>query len=163
MSEPLPTELPPMPIIGRPEGYYAKLAHEADRAGNPHAYEAAKVGQYVTLALDPALMWEEKLKYFRHALKRHCNPPPFPSDEIWLYYRDLANLVRVHAGAEALRIASTEDDLYAARESMGQLRHKIEDEAEVFFDRLIPRTETCPEWFNEEDWNQLRLIRDQWI
>ena len=99
-------QLPPMPEIGRPESYYAKLSHEADK---------------------------------------------------------LADLVRQHAGYEALRLASTEDDLYAARVSMGQNREKIEDEAEVFFGRLLSRTDVCPDWFNESDWAQLKMIRDQWI
>src|SRR5581483_3658578 len=58
-------QLPPMPEIGRPESYYAKLSHEADRVGDRHAREANKVGQYVTLAMDPHLTWEEKLKYFQ--------------------------------------------------------------------------------------------------
>ncbi len=154
---------PPMPEIGRPETHYARLLHAADKASDPHAHEAAKVGQYVTLALDPMLTWDEKLKYFRHALKRHCQPPPFPDDTTWMYYRNLSEIIRHHAGAEALRIASTEDDLYAARLSMGQERHKIEDEAELFFARLLGSEEKCPEHFNVEDWQQLRLIRNQWV
>lgn len=154
--------LPPMPPIGQPESYYAKAAHIADKEGNNHAHEAAKVGQYVTLALNPALAWEEKLRYFKHALKRHCTPPPFPDDDVWIFYRGLADLVRQHCGAEALRIASREDDLYAARLSMGQDRDKIEEDAEQMFARLMP-SEECPEWINESDWAQLKLIRDQWI
>src|SRR5688572_2179665 len=78
---------PALPPIGKHESFYAKLAHEADRMGDIHLHEAAKVGQYLTLGLDPMLSWEEKLKYFRHALKRHCSPPPFPDDEVWMYYR----------------------------------------------------------------------------
>ena len=78
-----------------------------------------------------------------------------------MFYRSLADLVRQYAGQEALRLASTEDDLYAARISMGQTREKIEDEAEEFFQKLVPGE--CPDWFNEEDYAQLRLIRDQWI
>jgi uncharacterized short protein YbdD (DUF466 family) len=152
-----------MPSIGRPESYYARLAHEAERRQDVHAHEAAKVGQYLTLALDPMLGWEDKLKYFRHALKRHCQAPPFPDDDVWMFYQKLADLVRTHAGAEALRIGSTEDDLYAARISMGQEREKIEDEAELFFAKLVGRGDQCPEWFNESDWQQLRIIRDQWI
>ena len=85
---------PPMPPIGRPESFYAKLAHEADKSGDMHGHEAAKVGQYITLALDPALAWDEKLKYFRHAIKRHCQPPLFPDDDVWMFYRTLADLVR---------------------------------------------------------------------
>ena len=152
-----------MPEIGRPESYYAKLVHQADKAGEIHTHEAYKVGQYVTLAMDPHLTWEEKLKYFRHALKRHCNPPPYPDDEVWMFYQQLADLVRQYAGQEALRLASLEDDLYAARLSMGQNRDKIEDDAETFFGRLLGSGDTPAEWFNESDWSQLKLIRDQWI
>jgi hypothetical protein len=80
-----------------------------------------------------------------------------------MFYQQLANLVRQYAGQEALRIASSEDDLYAARVSMGQNREKIEDEAEAFFGKLLGSAESCPEWFSETDWQQLKLIRDQWI
>jgi hypothetical protein len=153
--------LPSLPEIGHPESYYSRKCHEAERAGDVHKREAYKVGQYVTLAVDPHLEWEGKLKYFKHAIKRHCVPPPLPDEPVWLFYRSLANLVREHAGREALRMASTEDDLYAARISMGQTREKIEDEAEEFFARIIPAE--MAEWFNEEDYNQLKLIRDQWI
>lgn len=156
-------QLPAMPEIGRPESFYAKLVHTADRQGDIHSHEAAKVGQYVTLAMDPSLHWEEKLKYFQHALKRHCVPPPYPDDDVWMFYQQLAELVRAHCGAEALRLASLEDDLYAARLSMGQSREKIEDDAEQYFGHLLGGGEGCPEWFNETDWSQLKLIRDQWI
>jgi len=155
--------LPDIPVIGRPESHYAKLAHEAELHGDSHGREAAKVAQYVTLALDPALAWEEKRKYFTHALRRHCQPPPFPDDEIWAFYRKLSELVRQHAGAEALRIASAEDDMYAARLSLGQTRDKIEDEAEQLFGRIMGKGDECPDWCNETDWSQLRMIRDQWI
>lgn len=155
--------LPPLPEIGRPESYYAKMIREADREGWSHAREANKVGQYITLAMDRHLEWEEKLKYFEHALKRHCQPPPFPDDDVWMFYRQLADLVRQYAGQEALRMASNEDDMYAARLSMGQTREKLEDEAEVFFGRLMGGNDQCPAWFNETDWQQVKLIRDQWI
>ena len=84
-----------------------------------------------------------------------------PDDDVWLFYRSLADLVRRYAGQEALRMASQEDDLYAARLSMGQTREKIEDEADDFFGKLVPPE--CPDWLNEEDYGQLKLIRDQWI
>lgn len=161
ITSPHTHSFPPMPEIGHPETWYAKRVHEADRRGDAYAHEAFKVGQYVTLALDPHLSWEEKLRYFRHALKRHCQPPPLPDDDVWAYYSNLAGLVREYAGREALRIASTEDDMYAARESMGQSIEQIENDAEVFFARLIP--DHCPDWFDEEDYDQLKLIRDQWI
>ena len=75
----------------------------------------------------------------------------------------MASLVRQCAGAEALRLASAEDDLYAARLSMGQEREQIEDEAEAFFGKLMGSGDQCPEWLNETDYLQLKLIRDQWI
>jgi hypothetical protein len=153
--------LPPLPEIGHPEAYYAKAIRQADAAGDRHAYEAGKVGQYISLALDQHLTWEEKQKYFAHALKRHCNPPPMPDDDVEQYYKDLAELVRQYAGQEALRLSSEQDDLFAARLAMGQTREQIEDEAEEFFLRLVPAE--CPDWFNEEDYTQIRLIRDQWI
>ena len=162
----MPTQtrnLPALPMIGRPENYYAKLALDAERIGDIHGREASKVGQYITLALDPALAWEEKVKYFRHALRRHCQATPFPDEEVTLFYRKLAELVRRHAGAEALRIASAEDDMYAARLSMGQERSSIEDEAEALFEKIIGKGDTCPDWCTPEDWAQLRMLRDQWI
>lgn len=157
-------QLPPMPEIGRPESYYASLIRFAEREGNSHLHESAKVGQYVTLAIDPSLAWDEKLKYFRHALKRHCSPPPYPDDDLWLFYKGLADLVRQHCGHEALRLASAEDDMYAARLSMDQPREDIENDAEVFFFKLLGGTgDQRPEWYNDTDWQQLKVLRDQWI
>ena len=112
--------------------------------------------------MDEHLTWEQKLKYLNHALKRHCQPPPFPDDEVWMFYRQLADTVRQYAGQEALRMASLEDDMYAARLSMGQTREKIAEDAEVFFAELVPGEQT-PAWLNEEDYAQLKLIRDQWV
>lgn len=154
-------KFPPLPEIGRAETWYAKHIHEADARGDVYAHEALKVGQYITLGLDPNLPWEEKLRYFRHALKRHCQPPPLPDEDVWSFYKSLAHMVREYAGQEALRLASTEDDMYAARKAMGASEEEIEDDAEEFFAKLVP--DHCPEWFLEEDYDQLKLIRDQWI
>lgn len=156
-------EVRPIPPIGRSESFYAKLAHDADKAGDIHGHEAAKVGQYITLSLDPALGWDEKLKYIKHAIKRHCQPQQSPDEVAYLFYHQLADLVRQHAGAEALRMASQEDDMYAARLSMGQTREDIENEAEEFFGKIVGSGDERPIWFTEADWGQLKLIRDQWI
>ncbi|MBC7782469.1 MAG: hypothetical protein H7144_01410 [Burkholderiales bacterium] len=154
---------PPMPEIGLPESAYAQMAKQAEREGNEHARAAAKVGQYVTLAMDRSLDWDQKLRYFKHTLSRHCFPPRFAGDKCWTFYHNLADVVREYCGREALRIASTEDDLYASRLDMGQLREKIEAEAEAFFDKLMGGFTDCPEHYDQEDWAQLKLIRDQWI
>ncbi len=156
-------ELPDLPEIGHPESYYAQRVHEADRLGDTNLREAHKVGQYTTLAVDPSLTWEQKLKYFSHALRRHCNPPPVPDEKTWVFYRDLAELVRSHAGQEALRLAMMEDDLYDKRLKLGVPRDRIEAEAELFFARLLGNVNRCPDYFDEEDWRQLKMIRDQWI
>lgn len=154
---------PALPEIGHSESHYARLAQKAESKGDSHAHEAAKVGQYLTLALNPNLPWEGKLKYFRHALRRHCTPPAYCGDDCWVFYKGLANLIREQAGQEAMKLASAEDDCYAARLSMGQTRGHIEDDAETFFTRLLGDTDHCPDYFNHDDWDQLKLLRDQWI
>jgi hypothetical protein len=158
-----PHVFPSMPEIGQSESYYAKLARQADAEGNMYAHEAAKVGQYITLALDHHLDWPAKLRYFQHALKRHCNPPPVPDEPVWVFYRDLADLVRRYAGFEALRLASAEDDLFATRLALGADKTAVESDAELFFSQLLDPGEKRPDWVSEDDWAQLKLIRDQWI
>ena len=154
-----------MPEIGYPEAHYARRVRQAELAGDDHAREAYKVGQYVTLAMDPHADWEKKLRYFRHALRRHTNAPPLPTDEVWLFYQNLKDLVRRYAGQEALRLALKEDEAYATRLGLGQSRQRIEQEAEEFFAKLLGShsQDACPEHFTQEDWDQLRLIRNQWI
>jgi hypothetical protein len=156
-------QLPPLPPIGRPESFYARQVQLADKLGDPHAHEANKVGQYVTLATDPRLPWESKLKYFDHALRRHCTPPPLPDEEIWLFYRGLADLVRRYAGTEALRLASEKDDEFARRLGGGQPREQLIEEADRFFGKLVGFGGAKPSHFSAEDWAQLKLIRDQWV
>jgi len=154
---------PPPPEIGRSESYYSKLIRQADAEGSPFAHSAAKVGQYITLALDPHLDWPGKLRYFQHTLTRHCVPPPIPDEPVWIFYHELADLVRQYAGHEALRLASIEDDLYDRRVRLGSNRAQVESEAEVFFTMLLGNHSKRPDWFNEVDWDQLKMLRNQWI
>ena len=155
--------LPPIPPVGRPESYYARQVHLADKVNDVHAHEAHKVAQYVTLGLDPALPWAKKLRYFDHALRRHCQPPPLPAETVWLFYRDLADLVRTHCGEQALFLASAMDDSYAERCCRGEPHESVAADAERFFAELMPCGTDKPAHFNEADWAQLRLIRDQWV
>jgi hypothetical protein len=155
--------IPQIPEIGHAEGYYSRKVREAEKAGDDHAREAFKVAQYITLAISPHLEWPQKLRYFEHALRRHCNAPPLAADPVWLFYAELANLVRRYCGNEALKLASREDDRYADMLRQGYDRQKIENEAETFFTRLLGNHQEHPIHFNEEDWMQLRMIRDQWI
>ena len=154
---------PPLPQIGHPESYYARLAKQAEREGDIHLHEAAKVGQYITLALDPNIDWDAKRRYFRHAVKRHCAPPQVSSELVEVYYTRLTDLVMHHAGAEALRLASAEDDKYASRLSDGHSRRTIMEDAVEFFANLMGVDDNCPSHFKQEDWLQLRIIRNQWI
>ncbi len=156
-------QLPDMPPIGRPESFYARQVQISDKLGDLHLHEASKVGQYVTLAIDPRLPWPKKLKYFDHALRRHCNPPPLPDDDVWLFYQQLRNLVRFHCGEQALRLASAQDDDFARRLTTGESRNKLVGEARQFFYDLMTLGNEKPSHFTEEDWIQLKLIRDQWV
>jgi hypothetical protein len=82
---------------------------------------------------------------------------------VWLFYAQLAHLTRQYTGLEALRLASKEDDDYARRLRTGEPREVLASEAEDFFDLLMGPREDCPSHFNKEDWDQLKLIRNQWI
>jgi hypothetical protein len=155
--------LPPVPEIGHAEGFYARKVHEAERLGDDHAREANKVAQYITLATNPHLEWEQKLRYFQHALRRHAQAPPLATEVVWMFYAQLADLVRQYAGQEALKVASVEDDRYASLQRSGVPRKRIEDDADVFFARLVGNRNERPDYLNEEDWNQLKMLRDQWI
>jgi hypothetical protein len=155
--------LPAMPAIGQPESVYARQIQLADKTGDLHLHEASKVGQYVTLALAPTLPWPKKLKYFDHALRRHCVPPPLPDDDVWLFYRQLSDLVRTHAGEQALRMACAQDDNFARRVAAGESKRSIQIEARQFFYELMTLNEEKPAHFNDEDWMQLKLIREQWV
>jgi len=152
-----------MPEIGHPESYYSEQVRRADKMSNPHAREANKVGQYITLGLDAHLEWEKRLRYFQHALRAHCQPPPMSRDEVWSFYAELANMVRRYCGTEALKLASNQDDLWAAQVKGGMSRERLKNEATLFFHRIMGFREQRPEHFNEEDWEQLRIIRNQWV
>ena len=154
---------PPMPPVGRTERFYRNLVRDADAANDPLARCAAKVGQYVSLALDPALDWDHKRKYFDHALRRHCKPPRYADAATWRFFHRLGDLVREHAGAEALRLASAEDDAYAAAAKRGRPRLRLAEEAEAFFGKILCCGDGCPKWFGDDDWWQLKLLRDQWV
>ena len=164
--------LPALPKVGRDPHKYATDAKQALATEDHHAHEAAKVGLYITLAMDPNLDWKDKLKYFAHAMEHHCHPPPFPEDDVFEFYSKLKHLVQEYSGREAIRLASAQDDFYAARLSMGQTRDNIEDEAEAFFMSLLAcsilqddsaPSDICPTHFNLDDWMVVKMIRDQWI
>src|SRR5437763_10919594 len=118
-------EFPQFPELGKEDTYYGKLAHKAEKKGEIHKRAAYKVAQYITLAKDPPLSWPEKLKYFRHALEKHAQPRPPIDDEVWAFYQQLQGWVRQECGAEALRLASAEDDFLAARIERKEPRFKV--------------------------------------
>ena len=157
------TPLPDMPAIGLRESQYARLVHRADKSGDIHAHESYKVAQYITLALGPRLRWPQKLRYFQHALHRHCNPPPLPDENVWMFYRNLCALVRDHCGQEALRLASREDDIYARWREMGCTEERIRTAATEFFTEMLGDGIKRPDHFHEEDWQALRVFRLQWL
>jgi hypothetical protein len=154
--------LPKLPEIGRHAAYYAEMLRRADCAGDKIAHESWKVGQYVSCALDPNLDWERKVRYFDHALRKHCTAPLHADEKVQAYFRSLAALVRKHAGTEVLKVASRQDDAYAQRLTAGEKRAMIVRDAQVFFAPIFT-TEDGPEWLDEEDAAQLKLIQMQWV
>ena len=157
-------QFPPLPKIGMPDEVYSQEISKAEAENDKHAREALKVARYITLAIHPRLAWDAKLRYFQHALQKHCVSPT-PGDQMKPFYQNLGQIVREYCGAEALRLASQEDDMYAARAALSEDHSTIEEDAEVFFGDLLGAGtgEHAPEHFNEVDWAQLKMLRDQWI
>ena len=158
------SKLPGMPKVGLPEQAYLRVAHGASKTCDDLVHEAAKVGQYLTLATrDPDQPWPEKLKAFRHALKHHTRPPEHADDVTKHWFHRLGNHVRKYAGAEALRLCREEDERYEMRRSIGQTDDEIADDAEAFFDGICPNSGRCPPIYLEADWHAMKEIRDKWI
>ena len=109
------------------------------------------------------MKWPDKLRHFQHALAKHCRANPFCDHRLWTFYHDLGQLVKTHCGVEALRLASQQDDRYAARLSMGTPRETIEREARVYFESLIGTGKACPDYMLADDFVMIRMIRDQWV
>lgn len=151
-----------MPEVGLDPHVYARDARLAKERNDHAAHESAKVGMYLTLAAEPSLRWKDRLRYFRHALDRHCEPPPFATERQWLFYKDLAHLVREHCGRTALKLCSRWDDDLAARLAAGEPREQLADEAGVYFAKFLPDS-VCPDWFLEQDWRDMEIMRDQWV
>jgi hypothetical protein len=154
---------PLLPKIGYPEAYYAQRIREADRARDLYALEAYKVAQYITLALNPQLRWEDKLRYFQHAIRRHCVTSPLSDNEVRSFFGKLAALVQRYAGHEAIRIATRENELFLSCLKLGKPLAQISADAQAFFGKLLPEDGRCPEWFTSDDFQQLQMRRKQWI
>jgi hypothetical protein len=152
----------PLPVIGYPEAYYAKHIKQADDAGDIMAHNAHKVGQYVTLGVDPKRGWEEKAKYFKHTIKHHTNAPADADEETKAFYKKLRDLICRYASQEVRRLARQEHDSYSMRLEMGVPRDTLIDEAEVFFPSLLGHG-PCPEYFTPEAFAELKLLRDKWV
>jgi hypothetical protein len=95
-------------------------------------------------------------------VQRHCAPPPYADPACEAFYDRLADFVRLHAGQEAIRIASLEDDRYAMRLRNGEPRAKLVEEGRLFFDKLLGPDVSRPDLFAEDTWKVLQMIRNQW-
>ena len=155
------SKLPPLPEVGRDERFYIERIRIAERYRDRYALDAAKVGKYVTRALNYAQTWDEKQKCFAHAISHHCQAPIGSSGPVVAFYAQLAQVVRQHAGQEALRAASHMDDVWAAREAHGEPHAAIAKDAYAFFEHLAPHHHR-PGWMNAEDYEELRILRKQW-
>ena len=153
--------LPALPELGRPERFYIEHVHEADRFRDHHAHEAYKVGFYIARAINYSTSWGEKLRCFLHALQHHCVAPPITTPQITEYYAQLAHLVRDQAGTEAVRVASHEDDIWAARLAAGEARAAIHADVEKFFNSMLRSTHKPP-WINLAEFEALMILRNYW-
>lgn len=152
----------PLPVIGHPETWYTKHIAQADAVGDHLAHCSFKVGQYVTLALEPKRSWEEKIKYFRHCLKHHCTPKPNAEPEAVAFCEKLKALVLRYASQEARRSAHQEHDAYCMRMDLGVPRDTLADEAEVFFPNILGHG-ACPDYLTPEAFKEICALRDRWI
>lgn len=152
----------PLPVIGHPEAWYKKHIDQADAAGDRLAHCSGKVGQYVTLALDPKRPWEEKVKYFRHCLKHHCVVPAEADPETIAFCQKLTALVLRYASQEARKLAHVEHDGYSMRMDFGVPKETLAEEAEIFFPKVLGHG-TCPDYLTQEAFNEICALRDRWI
>lgn len=153
---------PPIPQLGEEEKVYGKRAHSAEKAGDVFGASANKVAQYVTLGLDPALDWPAKLRYLEHALKKHAAPKPPIDEEIFAFYQRLAEFVKQHTGAEALKLVFREDaELEARKQTKKEPIFKLRSDAAAFFRQFLPSGER-PDWFTDDDFAQLITLRNKW-
>lgn len=152
----------PLPVIGHPETWYTKHIEQADSVGDHLAHCSFKVGQYVTLALDPKRSWEEKVKYFRHCLKHHCTAKEGADPETVAFCEKLRGLVLRYASQEARRAAHREHDSYSMRLDMGASKDTLAEEAEVFFPNVLGHG-PCPDYLTAEAFKEICGLRDRWI
>ena len=92
--------------------------------------------------------------------------PPVPqlenaTEEVANFYLQLAHMVREQAGQEAQRVASKEDDKWAARLAAGEPRTAVVRDAEHFFHDML-HSNHKPDWINLEDYNALRILMKYW-
>jgi len=147
----------PLPVIGHPDIFYVKQIESAERAGDVHALESQKVGRYITLAMDPAMPWEEKLRHLLHAMKRHCTPVEGAAPDVQAFYQRLADLVRRHAGQEALRFLAKETASLRLRQQTSDpavLRQQVAELRK----RVVGDTNACPRWMTQEAWDQVSRL-----
>ena len=152
----------PNPVIGHPESWYRQRIEQAEAAGDTLARCAHKVGQYVTLGLDPSKTWEEKEKFFRHCLKHHCTAADDSDEPSKAFRLKMRNLVRRYASQEARRLARQEHDSYSMRMEMGVPMETLADEADVFFPKLLGHG-SSHELLLPEAYEEISKMRNRWI
>jgi hypothetical protein len=152
-----------MPKIGRAEEYYASKIRHADQARDTHLHESLKVGQYISLALGAGIPWTKKERYFEHAIHRHCQPPLDASAPVVAFYDQLKMLVQRHAGEEATKLVSRQDDVFCERIRLGEKREEVKVDAISFFNQVLGDLHRTPDHFHYDDWHQIMVVRNAWM
>ena len=153
----------PLPVIGHAEAFYEKHIAQAVAAGDKHAKASHKVAQYVTAAISPNMAWDDKMKRFFHCLDKYCVAPPDADESLRNFYQKLGDVVRRHAGQEALAAARKRHEEFTRRLKASEDRGAIEDDAEKFFFDLLGHGHGCPNWCSKEAFHQIVTWRDQWV
>jgi hypothetical protein len=153
----------PLPVIGHAPAFYQKHIEQAEATGDRHAKASHKVGQYVTEALSPKMSWDDKMKRYYHCLDKYCVAPPDADESLRSFYQKLGDMVRRHAGQEALAAARKRQEEFTRRAKANEDRAAIEEDAEKFFFDLLGHGHGCPNWCSKEAFNMIITWRDQWV
>jgi len=153
----------PTPVIGHPDHWYKSHAEQAEAAGDMLARCAYKVGQYITLGLDPHRSWEEKAKYFRHCLKHHCIAASDATPDEIVFRQKLRAIVLRHAGQEGLNLARKAHADFKMRLEMGATRDVLAEDADDLFLMLLGNSGSHPEFFTPEVYEEIRSLRNRWV
>jgi ferredoxin-NADP reductase len=162
-TTPVQRQFHPAPVIGHSDHWYKSHIEHAEAAGDPLARCAFKVGQYITLGVDPHRSWGEKSKYFHHSLKHHCVAGSDATPDEIIFRQKLRDFVTRCAGQEASSMALKANSDFKMRLEMGTSRDVLAEEADEMYLVLLGSSGSRPDFFTPEVFEEIRSLRDRWV